>query len=398
MNTQESDIRQLLDEVDLATPKIDFGEVVRLGERARRRRRLIERAAGAAVVAGVVAAVAVPLALRVPAAHPPAAVTVPRQSPAPSPSPSTAAVGTCSAAALALPPGMNNYQAQAVDTTGRYVVGWASSDVIYATMFWDNGRPQAMRVPGKPGVDGVNAHGVAAGSTLSHGFRDENVYRWSNGATTILNYPMRGRWHPYSIYIDDNGDIIANAEPSGQSGGTGAVTLLWKPGSTTAVRLPLPSGSEVFGITNSGLIIGNLNLSDNDPTNNRGAVWDLQGKLLRTLPFVSYLDALSPTGDLAVGRAGSAPSDPDYAFTWDLRTGTVTRLDRRVTMAAAINARGWVLDSHGLLFKGDQTFTLPPLRAGNVAWGGGLADDGTVVGDSYASKPGSVTTPMRWRC
>jgi hypothetical protein len=62
MTSDGKDIRRLLDEVDLPTPRIDLGTVTRDGERLRRRRRA-GAAVGSAVVALIVAAVAVPLAL-----------------------------------------------------------------------------------------------------------------------------------------------------------------------------------------------------------------------------------------------------------------------------------------------------------------------------------------------
>jgi hypothetical protein len=401
MSEQESDVRLLLDAVDVPAPKIDLGAVVREGQRARRRRRRAEVAGISALAVLVAAAVAVPLAL-----HRPARGTVglpPARSAAPSVSPSPPAqrLGTCAVARLALPAGMADYRMQAVDPTGRYAVGWANSNVIYATMFWDGGHPQVMRVPGKPMVETVNAHGVVAGVTMTGSANDEHVYRWTGGRTTILKYPMRGGWHPYGVYVNGAGVIAANAEPRGQSGGVGSVVVVWRPGTTTGVRLPIPSGTEIFGITDSGLLVGTQNLSDDATANNRGAVWDLNGKLLRTVPFASYVSLVAQTGDLAAGRPDTDAGYPASAFRWNLRTGEVTPVPNLVDMPVAMNANGWVVDMTGRVVAGDRILQLPGLRAADridVPLSGGLADDGTVVGASLAGDKGAVSTPVRWRC
>jgi hypothetical protein len=411
MTTDGKDIRRLLDKVDLPGPRIDLGEVARDGERLRRRRRA-RAAVGSAVVGLVVAVAAVPLALHFPVAAtvPNAAATgkpigIPSGSPTGSPI-ATATAGptpaaSCAVGVLALPPGVKNYQTEAMDPTGRYVVGWASSNTVYATMFWDNGAAQDMHVPGTPGVSAVNSHGVVAGSTSTQGFDDERVYRWANGSTTILSYPMPGRWHPYSIYIDDDGAIIANAEPENESGGVGSVTVLFRPGTTRGVKLPIPSGSEVFGISDSGLIVGTLDLTLS-ASEQRGAVWDLNGTLLRKLSFSSYVDRLSPTGDLAAGSRFDANTHRRVSsFLWNLRTGEVIELGARVTQPLAVNAQGWVLDSVIGVVKGDNVVALPPLQPGDgtrVSWAA-MADNGTVVGQSMSAiGDASLSTPLEWHC
>jgi hypothetical protein len=406
MTDNGKDIRRLLDEVDLPTPRIDLGTVARDGERLRRRRRA-GAAVGSAVVALIVAAVAVPLALHVPG---PAAGVLnaaatgkpsgrPTGGPTATPRATPTSPATCAVSALALPPGVTNYQTEAIDPTGRYVVGWASSDTIYATMFWDNGTPQVMHVPGLPGVSAVNSHGVVAGSTMTQGFNDERVFRWANGNATVLKYPMPGQWHPYSIYINDDGAIIANAEPNGEPGGAEAVTVLFKPGTTTGVKLPIPTGSEVFGISDSGLIVGTADVSASH-SEQRGAVWDLHGTQLRKLTFGSYVNLLSPTGDLAVGsRFDDTTQKFVSSFVWDLRSGDVTELDPRITFPRAVNAQGWVLDDANGVFKGDSVVGLPPLHPGDgmrPSWQA-MADNGVVVGQATTSD-GTLSVPVEWHC
>jgi hypothetical protein len=210
---------------------------------------------------------------------------------------------------------------------------------------------------------------------------------------------MAGRWHPYSIYINDEGAIIANAEPENESGGVGSVTVLFKPGTATGVKLPIPSGSEVFGISDSGLIVGTLDLSAS-PSEQRGAVWDLNGALLRKLSFRSYVDRLSPTGDLAAGsRFDDSTHTRVSSFMWNLRTGDVTDLGNRVTQPLAVNAQGWILDEAVGVVKGDSVVGLPPLQPGDgsrVSWGA-MADNGAVVGQSVQAS-GVRSTPLEWRC
>jgi hypothetical protein len=405
MTNHGQDIRRLLDEVDLPTPRIDLGTVARDGERFRRRRRA-GAAAGSVVVALVVAAVAVPLTLHLPgsggAVQNAAATGKPTGGPTGGPTATARATPTpgasCAVSALALPAGVTNYQTEAIDPTGRYVVGWASSNTIYADMFWDNGTPRDMHVPGLPGVSAVNSHGVVAGSTMTVAGNDEKVYRWANGSTTVLNYPMPGQWHPYSIYINDDGAIIANAEPDGESGGVGSVTVLFKPGTTTGMKLPIPSGSEVFGISDGGLIVGTLDISTY--SEQRGAVWDLYGNLVRKLSFSSYVDVLSPTGDLAVGsRFDESTHKRASSFVWNLRSGQVTELSHQVTQAVAVNAQGWVLDIASGVFKGDDVVSLPALHPGDgmrPTWRA-MADNGAVVGQATTGD-GTLSVPLEWHC
>src|SRR5262249_42533593 len=135
MTMQDSDIRTLLDAVDVPAPKIDLGEAMRQGSRVRRRRRIGELTGVGATSLAVGAAILLTFA-----AHPfSSAGTGPaggvRSSPpavrsAPA-APAAPVVTTCSVSALALPPGIKDYRAEAIDSTGRYVVGWANSNTIY---------------------------------------------------------------------------------------------------------------------------------------------------------------------------------------------------------------------------------------------------------------------------
>jgi hypothetical protein len=402
MTMQDSDIRNLLDAVDVPAPKVDLGEAVRLGQRVRHRRRIAELTGATALCLVVVAAVGLTLAVRPFSSASTGAVDAASSSPR-TPSPRTPrstppapapAVTACQVSVLPLPPGVSNYQVEATDPSGRYAVGWASSDTIYATMFWDNGRPQAMHVTGRPGVDAVNAQGVAVGSTFTRGFGQEKVFRWANGSTTLLAYPMAGSWHPYGIAINDAGDITASVEPQGESGGVGGKVVLWRAGTTTGVALPI---DYAIAITDSGLIVGNQNLSDNSHANDRAAVYDLHGRLLHSLPS-KYIDAVSPTGDLAVGRGGDL-NNPQ-PFLWNLRTNAVTPLDQRITLPWAVNAHGWVLDLNSGLYKGTAVQSLPPLKPADMTGTGkaALADNGVVVGQSVADDGRGRSTPVRWRC
>ena len=394
------DLEQMLDEVELKGTKIDLGEVIREGTRYRRRRRLTEIAGGSAVAAIVVAAIAVPLALHAtsqaatatPAAsgHTPKTVAT---------STAPGASGTCKATSLALPKGMKNYETSAIDPSGRYVVGWASSNVIYGGMFWDNGKPTVMHVPGKPEFDDVNTQGVVVGSTFAHGFQGgENVYTWKNGSTTLLRYPMAGKWHPYETFINSRGDVVTTAEPRGSSGGGGAVVVVWRAGQVTGVKLPLKIGSADTGIADDQLIAADI------PAGKRksiGVVVDYTGKVLHKLSAGLMTNQVSPTGNLVLVQhagLGVKGGPGGQVSSWNMQTGALTTLNPGISGGWAINAHNTVLDGANTVWAGKNSYRLAKVGA-NDHWSTGLgsiSDTGVVVGQLYNGK--GVSIPTEWHC
>jgi|GEM_PF-5604745 len=399
MSIEGNDIRHLLDEVDLPGPRINLGEVAQEGQRVRRRRRVVEAVGSTALIGLVVAAIGVPLALHSSGSQKSSLAAGAHQTVS---STSTAlSTGSCAVTALALPDGTkDHYQAHNIDPTGRYVVGFVASNTIWATMFWDNGTPQAMQVPGKPQVDAVNAHGVVVGSTNIGG--DESVYRWENGNTTVLSYPMSGQWHPYNINININGDIVANVKPAHVAvlpeaeSAAAFVTVLWKAGATKGEQLAAPGGFGAAGITDSGLIAGTL------ATQKRGAVLDLSGRQVGELPLGTYVSKVSPTGAIALAHTQAGNKKMVPSFAWDLQTGKTTKLSN-TTIALGINAKGWVVDPVNGVLKDGNFYQLPPLSSTETSFlaDTAIADDGTVIGQSVydgGTAADSKNTPVEWHC
>ena len=118
----------------------------------------------------------------------------------------------------------------------------------------------------------ANASGVVVG--LVEEPQQEYVFRYANGAYTRLLTPP-GDWHLYPVpAINAAGDVVINVEPRGNSGGKDSIVLLWKAGSTTAVKLPLSAGANAFDITDDGTIVGAMY---RDGVATGAYVWDQRG-------------------------------------------------------------------------------------------------------------------------
>ncbi|HEY2791570.1 MAG TPA: hypothetical protein VGJ28_04400, partial [Micromonosporaceae bacterium] len=321
MIIDETDVRQLLDAADPPPTRVDLAEVIRLGQHRRVRQQFGRVAGGAGLALVIAAAVATPFVVHATATRTPI-VTATRPTTAVSPA-SAVKFRTCPVTTLALPAGQTDFDANVVDPSGRYIAGYAASDTIYRSVVWTDGAPRMVSLPGAHGeIDAINSSGTIAGSTFLDGFTDEHVYRIANGTSTILDYPMSGRWHPFDVQIAADGAIAANAEPE-HSNDEGVVALLWKPGATTATKLPSKPGSslDVAGFTAAGDIVGSIR--KNNGLNVTPWIFNANGRNGHELSL--------PTGDGAVidAVAGqfagggtfrqNASGGWDAAVYWDLR-------------------------------------------------------------------------------
>ena len=405
--SEEQQLRDRLEAVDVPPSLLEMDALVRAGRRRAFRRRSAQAVGGMALVTGVL--LAVPLILTR-TGLPPAvrAGTGPTVASAPVSAP--ASVGRCQLTKLAVPSGMTNAAAAAVDPTGRYIVG---NDVVkqdFRPILWTDGRPMALPMIGKSvQATAVNASGVVVG--LVTDAEQEYVFRYENGAYTRLRTPA-GSWRVYPApAINAAGDIVINAEPSGNVEGKDSIILLWKAGSTTAVRLPVPIEANAFDITDDGMIVGAM-YDDSHATT--PYVWDQQGNGRKlTLPAGQTGAAYAAQGNWATG--GLWPSMASAL--WNLQTGEVTKLETKDPGAAktkeeqesaakrggqgpgiAVNASGWIIAGGSNSVLRDGAAAELEVPSGQTRRARGVSDAGLVVGQAIADDDGENLGPRAWRC
>lgn len=407
--SDEQELRDRLAAVDVPPSRIELEVVVRAGRRRAFRRRSVQATGGVALATAVL--LAVPAILTRAEARPagpadarPAnasakADTGPANASAEATAP-TGPAGPCRMTELPVPSGMTDVTAVAVDPTGRYVVGHSVVGQDFRPVLWTDGQPRALPMPGKS-VQPVaaNASGVVVG--LVEEPRQEYAFRYANGAYTRLLTPP-GDWHLYPVpAINAAGDIVINVEPRGNSGGKDSIVLLWKAGSTTAVKLPLPAGANAFDITDDGTIVGAMY---RDGVATGAYVWDQRGngRKLR-VPAGETGAAYAARGEWATGGLWPSMS----AARWNLRTGEVTSPGTKKPAATksgsegpgdAVNASGWVVARSAVLLPGGATVELATPR-GQTSRAADVSDTGLVVGQAVTDgRDAQNLGPRMWHC
>lgn len=381
MNTEER-LRERLGTIEVPPSRVDLETLLPAVRRRVFRRRLARAAGGAALTAGVLLAVPTLIIKPAPRAAPEIrADRVPAGHVTASPAPSGATV--CRATDLPVPAGMKQVGAAAVDPTGKYIVGNGSVGQNFRPVLWTAGKARALSLPATSvQLTDVNSAGVVVG--LATESNRDWVFRYSGGTYTRLRLPS-GSWNPYpEPVINAAGDVLINAEPLGNSGGKGSIVLLWKAGSNTAIKVPLPTGANGMDLADDGTIVGALYV-------NGSAVaaysWDQQGhghKL--AAPNGQTAAAYAVRGEWATG--GLWPSMT--AGLWNLKTGTVTQLAKTGGPGNRVNASGWVV-TDGSVVRADGPVKLA-VPKGQTAGAADVSDTGLVVGQ--VANHG----PRQWQC
>lgn len=404
---EEQELRARLEAVDVPPSRLEVEALVRAGRRRVFRHRSFQGAGGVALATAVL--LAAPSILTgaggaQPAAGPadPSAASGPAAGPATRPAPTAPATpggagraptapGTgCPVTELPVPPGMTDVAVSAVDPTGRYVVGNSTVGQNFRPLLWTDGQPKALPVTAESvQATAVNPAGVVVG--LVQDGPVEYVFRYENGRYTRLRTPA-GNWHVYpSPAINEAGDIVINAEPSGNSGGEGSIVLLWPAGSTAAQKLPLPPGANAYAVTDDGTIVGAMY---RDGAAVAAYAWDQRGKGRKLMvPAGAKAAAYAARGGWATG--GLWPSQT--AARWDLRTGRVDEL-KTAGPGDAVNAAGWVV-AHGSLVSADGPVGLD-VPSGQRAVAVAVSDTGLVVGQARSDDDAGWRNlgPRAWRC
>jgi hypothetical protein len=397
----EEQLRNRLEAVDVPPSRLDMDVLVRAGRRRAFRRRSAQAAGGMALVTGVL--LAVPSILTntgLPPAVQAGPGAVATSTPAPAGTPER-----CRMTELPVPSGMTEVTATAVDPTGRYVIGHEIVGQDFRPVLWTDGRPKALPMPTKSvELSAVNASGVVVG--LAGGPRQEYVFRYENGTYTRLR-PPAGSWHVYPTpAINAAGDIIINAEPSGNIEGKGSIILLWKAGAKTAVRLPAPTEANAHDITDDGTIVG---ATYKNGTARTPYAWDQQGNGRKLQVPAGQTGAIyAAAGDWATGGLWPAM----VPALWNLRTGEVTKLAEAAGPqqeqgaatrkgqgpGTAVNASGWVVAGGAVVRDGVAVDLAVPKGQSSIATD--VSDTGLVVGQAITGGPDDDENhgPRVWRC
>ncbi|MET8147713.1 hypothetical protein ACIBSW_28785 [Actinoplanes sp. NPDC049668] len=386
----EEQLRDRLAAVDVPPSRLEMDALVRAGRRRAFRRRAAQATGSTALVAGVL--LAVPLMVTRTQSQPAVRADA---SPAATSAPAAAVPAVrCRMTELPVPPGMRDATAAAVDPTGRYIVGNDTVKQDFRPILWTDGRPRALPVPGKSvQANAVNASGVVVG--LVEDGRQEYVFRYENGAYTRLETPA-GSWHVYPYpAINAAGDIVINAEPSGNIEGKDSIILLWKAGTTMAVRLPVTTEANSHDITDDGTIVGGMYKNGSATT---PYAWDQKGKGRKLeLPAGQVGTLYAAQGKWATG--GLWPSMTPGL--WNLETGEVTMLGKPekgkegIGPGTAVNASGWVVAGGTVVRDGAVVeLEVPRGQTGNAQ---DVSDAGLVVGQATNSD-NENRGPRLWRC
>ncbi|SBT46403.1 hypothetical protein [Micromonospora auratinigra] len=402
---EEDELRDRLGAVDVPPSRIEIDALLHAGRRSAFRRRTVGAAGSAALATA--ALVAVPSILTGTGARPVAvpggpstaatgAATVTATAPAvrtptaaPTAAAGPAAGGACVRAELPVPAGMSQVVPTGVDPTGRYVVGNGTVGQDFRPVLWTDGRPTALPVVAQSvQLTAVNSAGVVVG--LVQDGAQEYAFRYAQGRYTRLRTPA-GNWHVYPTpAINSAGDVVINAEPAGNSGGEGSIVLLWKAGSTSAVRLPLPAGANASAVTDDGTIVG---AKYRDGAAYAAYAWDQRGRGRKlAVPAGETAAAYAARGGWATG--GLWPSRT--AARWNLRTGAVTPLTGAEGPGEAVNAAGWVV-AQGVLLRDGEPVELAEAE-GRRAVAVAVSDTGLVVGLARADDAPDSLGPRVWRC
>ncbi|MCO1597483.1 hypothetical protein M8C17_20230 [Micromonospora sp. RHAY321] len=379
-------IAALMQSASVPEPKVDVGRAVRDGRRRRQRRR-VGGIAAVTVMAGlgVLGAAQLGGAASRPAPVPPALAASPQGTvTAAPPSPVT-----CEASWLPQPISGPVAVANAVDPTGRYIVGdIGTGQEDGRVVLWTDGRAGVLPATARHAA-AVNAGGIVVGT---NGDGTGWVYR--DGKLRSLATP-RGYQAVLVHAINGRGDIAGTARGAGDS----HHAVLWSANRPQEYRLVGQPGSAATGITEDGTIVGT---TDQLPYR-----WTPQGAGAALAVPDGYPRASvdSAHGDWAIGMVPGAQQGGSVQMLpvrWNLTTGAVSLLPFSGATGIAGNGDLLVGDGSPLVVAPDGTSRRLPGRSevrateAGTYTANGISDDGlTVVGAVYEKQ---VYRPLVWHC
>jgi hypothetical protein len=401
--TGDNDVRERLSGVEVPPTGLRVETLVARGRRRVLRRRAVQAGCGVALAAGLLigAPSLLPRSEGTPldqagAAPGSSASAGPRQPVADPGLPTLRCAGT----RLPVPAGMTSVQPAGVDPSGRYILGNNTRMSTASTpegkvsgvgdsqpILWTDGVPQALPKLGDwVSADAVNAAGVVVALAGSRDKSSDSVLRYTDGQPEKLR-PTAGKWTYRTVEINAKGDIIANATRQGDTDSRVDAVMLWKAGSPTATKLPLPAGADVRDITDTGRLVGTVSTGP-EVEDLHSYTWNQQGKGKKLAdPPGEHGSVNQARGDWATGNLWPSGA----VARWNLETGGVTELPVDAP-ANGVNAAGWIASS-GTVLRDDANVELG-LADGVKGEPLEVADSGLVVGLPFDGSSGVLT----WRC
>ncbi|MBU2669616.1 hypothetical protein KOI35_39510 [Actinoplanes bogorensis] len=372
----EQELRQRLEAITPPPSRWEAESLLEAGRRQVFRRRSWQAAGGVAVATGAV--LAVPGLMRSP-------------EPVPLPAASPAEPPGCTTRVLATPTGVTGASAAGVDPTGRFVIGLYAEGQDFHSILWTDGKPKALPQQAESiEATAVNAQGVVAG--LATNGAEQYAFRYENGKYTRMRTPP-GQWTVYpGPAMNATGDIVINAEPIANIEGKDSIALLWKAGTTTAVKLPLPPEANIYDISDTGPVVG---ATFKNGQGDFPYVWQRTGSGKRlTIPDGTRAIAHAIRGDWAAGGIWPATGEGKPAL-WNLRTGQFTQLPGNGP-ADDVNSTGVVVAA-GQVIRDGKPVKLP-VPAGEEASARAVSDTGLVVGHTQGRNDDERGDPRVWQC
>ncbi len=315
----------LMREAVVPPSRITPQEAVRLGRRSVSLRRSL--VVGTAATAVLAVAGAVNLRLdddRPPVVVPPSTVA----SPSPSRPPGWVP------ARLANPPGVGNrVRAEAVDPSGRFVLGNAGGRIV----LWDNATPALLPEPEPDLLENsatdVNSSGTVIGTA---GRKDGSYYAWiyRGGTYTKLAKPQGARRY-HAANINDRGDILGSSD--------GVRVLFWPATAPGTVKV-LPAIDSAGDLDDDGTIGCNVG----DGGHPCVVAPDGTQRKLAGGPEGPRGKVFALRGEWAGGWVLNTSNDSNLmAARWNLRTGELTYYPELSRPVEAVSATGAVLSGAG---------------------------------------------------
>jgi uncharacterized membrane protein len=405
--------RELGSRVELPPTRLAVAELMSVGRRVRRRRRV---ALGGTGVLGLGLAAVVGVTFAAGPHQPDSGVWPVAQVGASTPA-SAGALGPCAIERLPVPAGAANVDVTAGASGGRYLVGNVYSKGLARPVLWDGEKVTTLTVAGSVSAEaqGVNDSGVLVGEAAAH---DGGSFGWAYVGGRVVTLPTpTGYASAEATAVNAHGDVVGNA----YDGTHPTTAVVWRGlgGTVTVHPLAAPGSAIAFGISDAGVVVGELESSGAYAWNANG-----EGHELPNLPGTAGGRAQGVRGEWAYGTVmaknvtppaapparqgargaghgarGPVLVDPNTAVLWDLRTNHAIEIAG--DGIGAITSSGQALvntDDSGAVLRGaDGTSrALPGLTPDARSQAAAISDDGTLVAGFSLDRASSQ--PVRWHC
>ncbi|MEU5904259.1 hypothetical protein [Micromonospora sp. NPDC047527] len=297
-----------------------------------------------------------------------------------------AAARACTISTLPYPADTYRADANAIDPSGRFVVGAAlrvrDSGNQELLLIWDGQRLTEIESPGMVDAVDVNTRGVVVGN----GWAESGIGRpWTYRDGRFEQLPVVPSSGIFVSAINEAGDIVGYGSDivAGEY-----VALRWpaaRPG--TVEVLDAPVNATPSGITANGTIVG----SAGEFGSWTGWIRRPNGRIgALTAPGAQSTVVGAAAGHWAIGRVNLGGTSP-VMVRWDLRNGSYTTLDQRLTLGDDVNASGVVVGGERVA-RGASSRVLPGGGDRVTIGARSISDTGTIVGFRNADR----VTPVRW--